>query len=51
MTPTRMKTFPYTAPVNGSMSLFIPPIPNEAQMVPASLPTPPVTTTMKESTM
>ena len=40
-----------TAPRLGSISLFSPPIPSEAMIVPASLPTPPVTTTMKESTI
>ena len=51
ITSTRMNTLPYTAPKTGSISLFNPPMPSEAMMVPASFPTPPVTTTIKESTM
>ena len=44
-------TLPNTAPSPGSMILLSPPMPAAATMVPASLPTPPVTTTMNESTM
>ena len=51
ITPTRMNTYPWTAQLNGSISLFNPPMPNDAQIVPASFPTPPVTTTMKASTI
>ena len=51
ITSTRISTFPNTAPIPGSMILFRPPIPMAARMLPRSLPTPPVTTTMNESTM
>src|SRR5262245_30718264 len=40
MTNTRIKTFPYTAPNDGSMILLRPPIPSAARMLPRSLPTP-----------
>ena len=40
-----------TAPVQPSRNLFRMPSPSAAYTVPASWPTPPSTTTMKESTM
>ena len=51
MTAIRMATFANTAPSAGSITLLSSPIPAAASTVPASLPTPPVTTTMNESTM
>jgi hypothetical protein len=51
MTATRIATLAKTAPSAGSMPLFNPPMPAAARIVPASFPTPPVTTTMNESTM
>ena len=51
MTPTRIATLPNTAPSAGSIPFVRPPRPADARIVPASLPTPPVTTTMNESTM
>src|SRR5690606_29130791 len=51
MMTTRMAILASTAPATGSRNLLTSPRPKAAMTVPASWPTPPSTTTMKESTM
>src|SRR5690606_16471226 len=51
MISARIRILPSTAPICGSRILLAIPKPNAAKMLPASWPTPPSTTTRKESMM
>src|SRR5690606_24780273 len=51
MISARIRILPSTAPICGSRNLFTTPRPKAASTLPASWPTPPSTTTRKESMM